>query len=277
MQALIAMSPSGHVAYTAGFDTAGALITVADTTGKVVARFGRPGPGPGEHRNIAKLEMTDTTVVVVTMAPSRLTTYSLDGRILSERPGPGRTIVVGMVGDSIDVMDMDARNFSAIRVAGFRRQAMDGTGGRTIIDSTNKAFRTFRETAAGSPRTDVFLYAAEPRRIAVVNFRKRAMRLYDTKGSVLAEVDSLAIVGQPFFDAGSRLWLVGIKDSTWHVAVHTSGMQTTAYPLECREASGFALSGMWFALLCRDEKTSGDAGFELQLYRIVPTASAAVE
>jgi hypothetical protein len=272
LPALIALSPSGHVAYTAGFDTSGALITVVDTTGGVVARFGRAGPGPGELGQIQKLQMTDSTVVAFAMGPSRVTTYSLDGRILSEYPGPGLVMVVGMIGDSIDVMALDTRDRAAIRVAGFRRQAMDGTGGRTIIDSTTSSFRGFREPPPGSTGMGILLYAAEPRRVAIVNVRERAMRLYDAKGSVVEEVDSLQFAGSPFFDADGRLWFVGVRDSTVHAAVRTADSHSAPYPLECRQHSGAALNGMWLAILCRDEASGGDAGLELQLYRIEPAA-----
>ena len=103
------------------------------------------------------------------------------------------------------------------------------------------------------------------------------MRLYDGKGSVVEEVDSLAVAGPPFFDADGRLWLVGVSDSTWHAAVRTREAQSATFPLECHQASGAALAGMWLALLCRDEERGGDAGLQLQLYRIAPTVPESSE
>jgi len=46
--AIAAFSPAGRLVFTDAFDADGRLFTIVDTTGAVLARFGRKGKGPGE-------------------------------------------------------------------------------------------------------------------------------------------------------------------------------------------------------------------------------------
>ena len=46
--AAFAVSPEGHLAFTRGFDPTGRQITIVDAQGRLLARVGRTGQGPGE-------------------------------------------------------------------------------------------------------------------------------------------------------------------------------------------------------------------------------------
>ncbi len=71
------------------FDGGDALVTVLDgKTGRVLRRFGRRGAGPGELRDVVRLEIVGQNIVAVDRANGKLTSFDLNGRLVSEVSAP---------------------------------------------------------------------------------------------------------------------------------------------------------------------------------------------
>jgi hypothetical protein len=68
------------------FDAADAAIAVLDLrTGRALTRFGRKGGGPGELRDVARVEFLGRRVALLDRANSRLSLFDLSGRLVGER------------------------------------------------------------------------------------------------------------------------------------------------------------------------------------------------
>ncbi len=77
-------------ALIAVLDEQAAAVTTLDTTGRVIARFGRAGGGPGEFdpRGLASVIVADGAVWVPDVASQRLTRFTADGTVLETLPLP---------------------------------------------------------------------------------------------------------------------------------------------------------------------------------------------
>jgi hypothetical protein len=160
--ALIAVSPAGRIAFTRGYDDQGRQLAVIDSNGKILARMGKDGMGPGELRMIMGLYMGDTTVVTYSAASARLTVFSPDGKLLdthsitSESGGAPAAVVR----DSIDFLAVP--NLDAVH-----RLSIWSMTGRTVVPKGDPHLASL--TASGTPPAlPAFpAYAASPRQIVI--------------------------------------------------------------------------------------------------------------
>jgi hypothetical protein len=151
--ALIAVSPRGLVAFTTGFDAEGRLITVIDSTGRVIARVVKLGDGPGEFRAPLRLMFADSTLYVFQAA--RLAAFTHRGVLLWSRAMPPTDLALAVRGDSMDV-------FSApdlTRQLSLRRLALTTMQGRTVLALGSSPIHQLSRSEADTTRTVVPGYA----------------------------------------------------------------------------------------------------------------------
>jgi hypothetical protein len=80
----VAVSESGRVAFTSGFDPGNRMITVIDTAGRLVHRLAQRGHGPGEidSERYVSMEYSGDTLIVWPVRPL-LYTFGPDGELLA--------------------------------------------------------------------------------------------------------------------------------------------------------------------------------------------------
>jgi len=269
MSLWVAVAPNGTVAFAGGYDSAGRQITVVDTTGKVLSRFGKKGQGPGELDFPVKIAMTDSTISVVSTRPPRITTFTHDGRVIRTAPAPTRAMVLEIHADSIDVMELDiSKGVSAVGASGFSRVSLDGGGTRVLIDSTNAGFREFAAPVPGAGR--VVTFAANELGFALMRPATRRLRTYDAKGALTHQADSLPLTASPLLDRHGRVWIIGTRDGgPVQAVVVDRGSVVAEMTFECKGTRFPALEGDWLLLPCLDNPANPkESNLDLHLYRI---------
>jgi hypothetical protein len=270
MSVWVAVAPNGTVAFAGGYDSAGRQITVVDTTGKVLSRFGKKGQGPGELDFIAKLAMTDSRVSVFSGRPPRITTFAHDGRVIRTAPGPTSAMVLEIHADSIDVMELDiSKGVSAVGASGFSRVSLDGGGTRVLIDSTDAGFRELAAPIFGTSRR-VVTFAANETGFVVMRPATNRLRTYDAKGAFTYQADSLPLTASPLLDRQGRVWIIGSRDGgPVQAAVVDRGKVVAEMTFECKGFRFPALQGDWLLLPCLDNPANpNESNLDLHLYRI---------
>lgn len=184
----LALTLTGTVTWATGADAP--RFASIDSTGRVIAKWGSVGDGPGESRT-GWLLSGDTTVALVTMTPPAVLVFSPDGRLVADQRAtqPGGGFPEAVVGDSID------RSFSD-RMVGtthvlddvqgpITRSCIDARCDRVLLPADDTILRAVQLAA---PRKDGDRwppYAAEPERFVLgdgVNYR---LWMFDHRGHLL--------------------------------------------------------------------------------------------
>lgn len=147
--AALAVSPTGMIAFTHGFDPQGRLVTLVDSTGKVQARFARSGDGPGEFRQILRLFIGDNTVFV--FAAAKLAAFDLQGRHLWTRSVPPTALITAIHGDSADALVSQ----DPLRSLGLQRLSLRTMTGRTVIPDRGPPLHALSRSRSDSARTAI--------------------------------------------------------------------------------------------------------------------------
>ncbi|MEO8635135.1 MAG: hypothetical protein ABI587_07650 [Gemmatimonadales bacterium] len=111
----IAVSPEGAIAFAPLESQDERRLRVVDTTGSILAAFGRTGRGPGELQNPKRLFFADSRLDVYDWANLRLTSYSLSGKAQGQRQYDGVVFPFAVHGDSADVVAMSQGRFVVSR------------------------------------------------------------------------------------------------------------------------------------------------------------------
>jgi hypothetical protein len=271
----IAVASNGVVAFTGGFDTAGRLITVMDTTGRIVSRFGRRGAGPGELGNTILLEFTPQGVLVVTDAEhARFVLFDTAGSVLhtSAPISPaGFPVFVGE--DSADiVVNLGGQN--RWRVA---RVSVRSGEGREILSA--------QHPAAQALNTLVPPFAARGDRILVANPYKYLFQEFTVDGEPLPswgrELPPRFIEPPPGsrgdprparhfalvrYDDRLRLWAL-TQPTLEQADVFEGEVYVGHVALPCSALDWtFSKGGGWLLVVCAAPEAM--AGIELRLLRI---------
>lgn len=117
-----------------------------DSTGAILAGFGRTGRGPGELQNPKRLWFADSRLDVYDWANLRLSSYSLNGKAHGQRQYEGVVFPFAVHGDSTDVVAMNQGRFTV------RREALRGT---------ERAWLTAGDSILRAVFTEPFLTASQ--------------------------------------------------------------------------------------------------------------------
>lgn len=174
--ATLAVSRRGHIAFTTGFDSAGRLVTLVDSTGRVLARVGTKGAGPGEFRMIIRLFVNDSTLYVYD--GYHLSEFDLDGQHRRTRSVPPDVMLWHLRGDSID-----ARIIVDLREAmGLRRLSLRTLKGRELLSAASPVLRNLTRSRTDSTRYLPYSYAPKGAGFVLGNGSSHRMVAFDVDG-----------------------------------------------------------------------------------------------
>jgi hypothetical protein len=140
----LAVTMFGHVTYVVGIQESPHFRTV-DTTGRVVARFGTLGDGPGEARVDGNLFSLDSAVLFLSSADRLGVVYSNAGQFTGDFRNFESYLPIAVQGDLV-IINRDFRKHDASFIEAVR---LGKRNGHTLVPSTDSSLRAFGQRAAG--------------------------------------------------------------------------------------------------------------------------------
>lgn len=193
--ATLAVSPSGMIAFTHGFDPQGRLVTLVDSTGRVQTRFARAGDGPGEFRQILRLFVNENTVYV--FAAAKLAAFDLQGQHLWTRAVPPTALITAIHGDSADALVSP----DPLRSLGLQRLSLRTMSGRTVIPVRGAPLHALSRSRLDSSRTVVPAVARLGQDLLIGDGTAYRVARVSPDGRVLAEFGRTLQMGRLAGDA----------------------------------------------------------------------------
>lgn len=281
---------------------------LADSLGRIVARMGPDGDGPGELRFPMFLGFRpDGTILVWDMSTMRVTVFDRDGQLVSSRRPDQVQMPVGMVLDSVDFLDMTAEHHTVHRRAGGEGRGRRVLGGPDpMIDSL------FPRVARGGIETrGMVAYAASSSRLALGDGTNYQVLFYDANGGYIGMAsralppnypgdariaqDSVSLLRQPSltperrremlararerplpffrtlrFDSRGRLWVIRAEGDSTFADIFGDTTFVGSIPINCpgTEGSGWDLRGEWLALSCFNPDSQAPSDGVVRLFRV---------
>jgi hypothetical protein len=173
----IAVTPQGAIAFTSGFDAQDRLVTIVDSTGRVLARAIPKGPGPGEANGVMTLLSSESTFAA----------YSPDGRLIVFRPSGAHVAThrltaenagapLRLFQDSIDVLKVPGFN-------GIRRIALSSLGGRPLIPLGDATLAGLVKSTQPQGPPSYPAYVSFPGGVLVGHTTTYRLQRFDSKGN----------------------------------------------------------------------------------------------
>lgn len=274
----LTVSPFGHVAFTTGFTEGDEVITVVDSTGRVVSRFGRRGSGPAELREANVLFFADSVILVSDGFQGRLHRYSMRGDYQGYDQFPGAYFPLGYVRDSIDLSDY--YQTTGPRVIRWAVGETDSyrtlvpKGDTLWLDFAKKSGTSPPRITAGSTPAGTFIGDGLTYQLfefgvdSAVEFgRNMSPRTIGTG----PDADTVAYFGLfgAATDGRGRLWVAGSERVGGFLDVYENHQLVRRFETDCRVNPwyGMSVNGSWLALLC-DAEEADPVEVHLELYRI---------
>jgi hypothetical protein len=268
----VAITADGVIAFTGGFDARKRAVTVVDSRGKVLGRFGAPGRGPGEVNQPLQLAFGEREVFILEVAARRASRFSLAGEFLGMVPTPSSFYLLGMSGDSADMLDWPT---GPMPISDYRRVATSTLTGRLITGSKSPVVREMATRAKGpADPVATILYASLGTNVVVANPNAYEIQVLDPAGTVLyavakptqAGVTKFKEMGGLHADSRGRLWVIRDSGADATVADVYAGKDLVGtIDIGCR--GNVSIKGDWVAVLCT--KTSNpNKDVELRVFRI---------
>jgi len=176
--AILAVSDRGDLAFTTGFDTDDALVTLVDSTGTLLARVGRKGDGPGEFRNPLRLMFRDSTLFV--FGDARLSAFTRRGKHLWTRAMPPTDLPMEIHGDSVDVFSSP----DLTATLGITRLSLTTMRGREIIAPRVEPLHALTRSAVSAERTAIPGYVLTADGFVVGHGGRYELVRFDAQGAV---------------------------------------------------------------------------------------------
>ena len=274
--AIVAISPTGMVAFTGAFDERDRILTLLDDAGRLVGRFGAPGSGPGELSVPLQLTFTTRELIAVELSSRRISRFGLDGSSRGTAAMTSPVFLAAGFGDSIDVYQFPT---GSQPVLDFKRISPLTMDGRVLLSGQSPGLRDLSsEGQQQGAAVASIVYAAVGGTVVAVNvatyrlvgFGPGATARFDVRGKSNAppgETPLLAIGGVQV-DGRQRLWAIGADQTTGRsfADVWNGSQLLGRLDLPCRGT--VALSGTWLAILCSTPNASS-RDVALQIYRVV--------
>lgn len=275
--AVMAISPSGTIAFTGAFDVNDRAVTMFDSTGLLVARFGPPGQGPGELSLPVQLAFAGGEVVVVELGARRVSRFGLTGSSKGTSAMATPVFLAAGRGDSIDVFQFPS---GPNAVLDFRRLSPVTMNGRFLLSGQSPSLRELSaEGQQSGAAVASIIYTAVGNGVVaanVVTYRlvgigSDGSTLFDLRGKhgdVPAGETALFAIGGLQVDNKQRLWAIGADHNTGRTFadLYLGPRLLGRLDLPCRGT--VAVAGHWMAILCATAKAANQ-DVTLQVYRIV--------
>ena len=167
LRGVLAVSASGHVAFTFGSDDGDRHVTLIDSTGRVLSRFGGRGSGPGEFQSVLALFFDEERAVL--FGVGQLSAFTYAGNHVWSRAVPSSYMALSLNKDSVDLMA--ATYFqSGANVGEIRRRSIALNGGdRLLVSASDPAMRKLARAPADSTRFVRLAFASTGRELVIGN------------------------------------------------------------------------------------------------------------
>jgi hypothetical protein len=276
-QALVSVTPAGLIAFTMSFDSATAknrLLTVIDTTGRIVSRFGKLGDGPGElGMGPWFITLTDSSIIAFTLGPPRYTELRVDGSEIFTSLNTEDGVPFHIIGDSADIFPISELANSQRPMSHLARVSTHTTRGRHIVDTTNASYVAFVQSPADTSRSRLLLNASASARLALANPRTRAITIFTIDGVLVHQFTGPPGIHRVEFDNRDRLWVFSsalaptASDSTL-ITVYEGSTSLGARTVPCPALTRVSLRLPFLAVLCQVPPDRKQAELELLIYRV---------
>jgi hypothetical protein len=276
--ASVAISPLGLIAFTGAFDQQNRAVTLIDSAGRLLARMGPPGQGPGELSQPLQLAFIGRELIALELGARRLSRFSVEGSLLATVATIAPIFLSATSSDSIDIFQFPTSGASP--VLDFRRLSPRTLQGRTLLSGQSSALRDLSaEGRQQGAAVASIMYAASGSTVIaanVVTYRLIGIApdervLFDLRGSrseAPAGETALFAVGGLQVDAQGRIWAIGASQQTGRTFadVYLGSRSLGRLDLPCR--GSVTIGGRWMAILC-STPSSPNRDVELQIHRII--------
>lgn len=174
----------GSVIYEASPGHAPVLRRV-DSTGALLAAFGRDGEGPGEFRDVFDVRVLGDTLALYDSDRSVLVETTLQGKFLRERRIANFDIKLAWLADSMDHWE-PLPNPGQVGKRVIRSPIGEGSG-RVVLDTSDRMFAAIITPRPGRPRPLSFPYAATDTRFWIADGWTYRVRNYASNGTLLSD------------------------------------------------------------------------------------------
>ena len=278
--ATVAISTTGTIAFTGAFDQRDRAVTILDSLGRVLARLGPPGQGPGELSVPVQLAFAGRELIVVEPSSRRISRFRLDGTLQGTSAMMVPFFLAAAAGDSLDVFQFPSTGPRP--VLDFRRVSPTTLDGRTLFSGQSPLLRDLSEEGQqkGAVVASIVFAAAGSTVVAanvgtyrLIGIGANGNLLFDIRGrqaEVPAGETPLFVVGGLQVDAKERVWAIGTDHQTGRTFadLYLGSRLLGRLDLPCR--GSVTLAGSWVAMLCTTPD-SNSRDVALQIYRIVET------
>ena len=277
----IAISPFGHIAFTGGFHQGGELITIVDSSGRLIARVGREGHGPGELQGAYYLFFQDSTLTAADVFQGRLVQYSVDGAYLRTINLGSLMIPTGHVDDSVDLADHNRATGPRV----IRRSLDNADGFRTLISQGDTLFQRLIDRSRRNPTALRELIGStvdgallgDGLTYALFEYTPHGVeqfgRLLEPLISDGHPPDTLSYFGlySSDIDQYGRIWVAGADLVGGYLDVYEGTSLVHRQRVACvpNPWYGMSVAGRWMAILCKADDAD-TVEVKLQMYRLRP-------
>jgi hypothetical protein len=276
--ASVAISTSGLIAFSGGFDSQNRAVTIIDHTGRLLARVGPRGQGPGELSGSVQLAFAGSELVVHELMARRVSRFAPDGRWFATVASPAPNFLAAATGDSVDVFVWPAKE--GPHALDFRRISPRTLEGRTLLSGQSASLRELNAESLqqGASVASVLFAAAGSTVVAasvvtgrLVGIGTDERILYEQPGragDTPPKETPISAMGGLQVDGKQRVWAIGPSQRTGKLTASLYAGSRALGRLDLPCSGSVTLSGSWLAMLCATPNNP-NRDVELQVYRIV--------
>jgi hypothetical protein len=274
----VAISSAGVIAFTGAFDSANRAVTIIDTTGRILARVGPQGQGPGELGGLLQLAFAGTELVAIDIGSRKMSRFGFDGAYRGAVTMPTAMGLAGVTRDSIDMVRWpDGKAVSPM--LDFVRVSPVSASGRLLMSGQTPVLRELGQEGLqkGNILASV-LYISDGASVVAVNVGSYRLMGFEADGRVSFDMRGARVSTPPGEtplypnggvqrDGMQRIWALGTNQATGRTFadLYLKGRFLGRLDLPCKGEA--TVTGPFMAIRCR-EPESADRDVSLRVYRI---------